>query len=155
MHIVVFARQNLEVELIQRDRPDDFAFAIPQPLSSPCLSGMDDLRYHRVVTRKRSLLVLLGLCVLSSAVVLGWGWRRGLRMARHDHSSPSGIWARGWVVSNRFGEPRLELVYSSINWNYGLAWLGSTGRARWWLGWGDFPADEPANLHSRVGPDHP
>lgn len=93
---------------------------------------------------RRLLVTLTALAVLSSAVLMGWGWRRGLQVARHDHSSPSRIWARGLVVSNRSGERRLELVYSSINCNYGLAWFSDLERPRFWLGLGDYPAKEPA-----------
>lgn len=59
------------------------------------------------------LLALLGILLV--------GKQKGLQVARHDHSSTSGIWARGLVVSNRWGEPRLELVYRSVEWKYGLA----------------------------------
>ena len=102
---------------------------------------------------RRLLTLLAALAGLSSALLMVWGWRRGLRIARHDHSSPCGIWARGLVVSNHFGEPRLELVYSSINWHYGLAWLQNAGRPRW-LGLGDYPGHEPANFHPGGGPSH-
>jgi len=91
----------------------------------------------------RFLLTLLLIILICAGFCTVWGWRRGLRIARHDHSSPSGIWARGLVVSNQFGEPRLELVYSSINWNYGLAWFRGSGSQRYWLGLGGYPAEEP------------
>lgn len=104
--------------------------------------------------KKRTLLLVLASGIASSAVVLVWGWQRGLLVARHEHSSPCGTWARGLVVSNRLGEPRLEIVYSSMNWNYGLAWLQSSGRPKYWLGLGDFPLEEPANLHTRTSGQH-
>ena len=94
---------------------------------------------------RRLLIILAALAVLGSAVLMLWGWRHGLRMARHDRSSPCGIWARGLVVSNRFGEPRMELVYSSINWHYGLAWFSGPGSQAYWLGLGGYPAEEPVS----------
>lgn len=103
---------------------------------------------------KRLLLVLLASGMISSGVVLIWGWQRGFRVARHDHSSPCGVWARGVVLTNRWGQPRFEMVYSSINWNYGLAWLQSSNRPRYWLGLGGYPAEEPANLHRGRQPPH-
>ena len=49
----------------------------------------------------------------------------------------------GLVVSNQLGEPRLELVYSSINWHYGLAWFRGSGSQPLWLGLGGYPAEAP------------
>lgn len=81
--------------------------------------------------------------LLGTGSLLVVGRQRGLQIARHDHSSPSGIWARGLVVSNRWGEPRVEFVYRSSEWKYGLATFSGSGTCRFLLGIGSYPTDEP------------
>lgn len=94
---------------------------------------------------KRIALALGVVLLLTALAFLLVGKQRGLQIARPDHSSPSGIWARGLVVSNRWGEPRVELVYRSSEWNYGLATFTGSGTCRFWLGIGGYPKEEPVH----------